>query len=87
MPHVDVSPDDKTTRGPELPPEPMPAAEGDGGGSRLVLTIPEVAAALSIGTNLAYQMAAEGRLPTVHLGRRVLVPRAALERWLDGDKP
>lgn len=67
--------------------DPPSAADGDGSGSRLVLTIPEVAKALSIGKGLAYQMAAEGRLPTVRLGRRVLVPRAALERWLAGDQP
>jgi excisionase family DNA binding protein len=32
----------------------------------------------------AYAAAANGQLPTVRIGRRVLVPRAALERLLAG---
>jgi hypothetical protein len=53
--------------------------------SRLVYTIPEVAAALGIGRSAAYEMARGGAIlgvPVLHLGRRLVVPRAALEQAL-----
>lgn len=50
---------------------------------RLTLTVPEVAQMLGIGRNTAYELARAGRLPVVRLGKRFLVPVAALERWLE----
>ncbi len=48
------------------------------------LTIPEVAAILGVSSVRAYQMAAEGGFPCIRLSpRRLRVPRAALQRWLD----
>lgn len=47
-----------------------------------VLTVVEAGNLLRISRGLAYQMAKQGKLPTVRLGRRVLVPRAALEQLL-----
>jgi excisionase family DNA binding protein len=50
---------------------------------RLTLTVTEAAAALSISRSLAYEMARDGRLPTVSLdARRYVIPRNALERML-----
>ena len=49
---------------------------------RLTLTIEEAAEALGIGRNLAYAQAAKGNLPAIRFGRRLLVPRLALERLL-----
>jgi excisionase family DNA binding protein len=49
-----------------------------------VLTIREVARVLRIGRNLAYEAAQRGELPVVRIGRRLLVPRLALERLLAG---
>ena len=49
----------------------------------LLLTIPEAAALLRIGRNTCYQLAREHKIPTVRLGRRLLVPRAGLARWLE----
>ena len=49
---------------------------------KIVLTVDECADALRISRNLAYQLAREGSLPTIRLGRRILVPRQALERML-----
>jgi len=43
------------------------------------LTISEVAAVMRIGRATAYQYIRDGILPGLHLGRRVVVPRAALE--------
>ena len=50
---------------------------------RLVLTVPEAARRLGIGRNQAYALARSGRIPAIRLGRRLLVPAAALERWLE----
>lgn len=48
-----------------------------------VLTVPEAAKILRIRRNLAYRLAANGEIPAVRLGRRLVVPRAALEKWLE----
>ena len=47
-----------------------------------VLTVEEAAALLRISRQSAYQAVRAGELPTVKIGRRILVPRAALERML-----
>jgi excisionase family DNA binding protein len=57
---------------------PQDAAE-----SPSVLTIEEAAQLLRIGRNSAYEAARRGQIPTVRIGRRLLVPRAALERVLE----
>ena len=51
-----------------------------------VLTIAEAARRLRVGRNSAYEAARRGELPVVRIGRRVLVPRLALERLLAGDR-
>ncbi len=43
----------------------------------------EAAKLLGIGRDSAYALVREGRLPAVHIGRRILVPRAALEPWVE----
>jgi excisionase family DNA binding protein len=55
-------------------------AEND---SPLLLRVPEVAKALGIARSLAYEMARDGRLPTVHIGKAVRVPRRRLEEWIE----
>lgn len=50
---------------------------------RLGVNIPTAAKALGISRNLAYELAREGRLPTVRLGKRLVVPLKALERMLE----
>jgi excisionase family DNA binding protein len=52
---------------------------------RLAFSITEAAALLGVGRTLAYQMAKSGELPTVRLGRRVVVPRAQLKELLAGE--
>jgi DNA binding domain, excisionase family len=51
--------------------------------SPLLLRIPEVARTLGIARSLAYEMARDGRLPTIHIGKAVRVPRRKLEQWID----
>ncbi|MGH9169716.1 MAG: helix-turn-helix domain-containing protein [Acidimicrobiales bacterium] len=46
--------------------------------SRLVLSVSEAAELLGISRDLAYDLAARGELPTLRLGRRIVVPRARL---------
>jgi excisionase family DNA binding protein len=53
--------------------------------ARLALSIEEASNLLGISRSLGYELAAQGRIPTIRLGRRIVVARAALERLLDGD--
>ena len=52
---------------------------------RLVLTIEEAAHLLKIGRSCAYEAARRGELPTIRMGRRLLVPRVALDKLLGGE--
>jgi len=53
---------------------------------RLVLSIPEAAAALGISKNLAYELARQGKLPgCLKIGqRRLVVSKSQLEAYLRG---
>lgn len=51
-------------------------------GAALLFSVAEAAKLLGISRNLAYDLVREGRLPHIRLGRRVLVPRFALEQWV-----
>jgi excisionase family DNA binding protein len=53
-------------------------------GDRLTWTIAEAAELLGISRASAYEAARRGELPVKMIGRRMLVPRAALLRLLDG---
>jgi excisionase family DNA binding protein len=46
---------------------------------RLALSVEEAGALLGISRDLAYDLVARGELPSVRLGRRLVVPRRALE--------
>jgi excisionase family DNA binding protein len=50
---------------------------------RLTYTLNEAARRLGISRALAYEAAQRGELPVCRIGRRVLVPRAALLRLLE----
>jgi excisionase family DNA binding protein len=52
-------------------------------GERYTLTVPEAAERLGISRNAAYEAAARGELPTLRIGRRLVVPVAALTRLLE----
>src|SRR5690349_4136704 len=47
---------------------------------RLTLTFPEAAELLGIGRNAAYDAAARGEIPTIRVGKLLLVPRALFDR-------
>ena len=50
---------------------------------RLCVTVPEAAAMLGISRNFAYQLVREGKLPSIRFGKRILIPRVALEKMLE----
>lgn len=46
-------------------------------------TIPEAGKRLRIGRNQAYAAAKRGEIPTIKIGRRLVVPKSAFERFLE----
>ena len=52
--------------------------------NRATYTIEEAAELLGIGRSSAYRAARDGQIPAIRLGRRLLVPKVALERLLNG---
>ena len=57
---------------------------------RQTLTVEEAGGLLGISRNSAYEAARRGELPAIRIGKRLIVPRAALERLLgapiDGER-
>jgi len=52
---------------------------------RLTLNLwPDVGRALGIGRNATFQAAKSGQIPTIRIGKRLLVPRAAFDALLNG---
>jgi excisionase family DNA binding protein len=52
------------------------------GPERLTLTVEEAARSLGVSRAHAYELAARGEIPTLRLGRRILVPKEALVRMM-----
>jgi excisionase family DNA binding protein len=50
---------------------------------KLTLTVEETAKMLGIGRNSAYEAVARGEIPVIRVGKRLLVPKAALEKLLN----
>ncbi len=53
---------------------------------RQTYTVTEAAKQLGIGRNAAYEAARKGEIPVIRIGKRLLVPRLALERLLTNGK-
>lgn len=51
---------------------------------RQTLSVDEAARLLGIGRSSAYEAVRRGEIPTLRIGRRILVPRTAIERMLNG---
>ena len=49
-----------------------------------VLSVPEAGRLLGICRDSAYAAVRNGTLPSIRIGKRIVVPRAALERLLNG---
>lgn len=52
---------------------------------RKTYKIEEAGRLLGIGRNQAYEAAHRGDFPTIKIGKRLLVPKAALDRMLAGE--
>ncbi len=53
----------------------------------MTLTVEEAAALLGISRTLGYELVARRELPSLRLGRRIVVPRRALEELLTCPQP
>jgi len=49
---------------------------------RMTMTITEAASRLGISRNMGYEAARSGQIPTIRIGRRLLVPKRAFEQLL-----
>jgi excisionase family DNA binding protein len=50
---------------------------------RLCITVQEAAEMLGISRNFAYELVKQGQIPVIKFGKRLLIPRAALEKMLE----
>ena len=53
--------------------------------SRRTYTVEEAARLLGIGRNHAYEAAKRGEIPCIKIGKRIVVPKAAIDRMLEGE--
>lgn len=49
----------------------------------LTYSIPEIAEMLGINIVSAYNLAKQQNFPAIRIGRRIVVPKTAFDRWLD----
>ena len=60
-----------------------PATTGSGERQEpLTMTVPQAAKLLGVSRGLAYRLASTGKIPSIRLGHRYIVPRAALMKSL-----
>ena len=50
---------------------------------RLILTVKETQIILGLSRSLVYQAIETGEIPSVRIGKRILIPKAALYRLLE----
>ena len=50
---------------------------------KLTLSVEEAGKLLGVSRQVAYQLIHRADFPTLHIGRRILVPRKQLEEWMD----
>ena len=51
---------------------------------KMTMSVLEACKMLGISKNLGYEAIRRGEIPAIRVGKRLLVPRAALERLLSG---
>ena len=71
----------KTTGSNQGQDEPNAAKNGD---KRLVYSVPEAGRLLGLSRNGSYEAAKRREIPTIKVGRLLLVPKVAFHRMLDG---
>ena len=50
---------------------------------KLTLSVEEAGKLLGVSRQVAYQLIHRADFPTLHIGRRILVPKKQLEIWMD----
>lgn len=61
--------------------------EKNSGVERLCITVPEAAEMLGLSRNFAYELVKQKQLPVIKFGKRLLIPRVALEKILEKRVP
>jgi excisionase family DNA binding protein len=56
-------------------------------GKRLCITVSEAASMLGVSRNFAYELVKTKQLPVIRFGKRLLIPKLALEKTLEGVVP
>ena len=51
--------------------------------NKLTYTVPEMAQALGLGRNTAYDLVNRADFPAIRVGGKILVPIEALNKWLN----
>ena len=51
---------------------------------KIILSVTETAYLLGLSRNATYQGVQSGAIPSIRVGKRILIPKAALERMLEG---
>ena len=54
---------------------------------RLCITVPEAASMLGLSRNFTYELVKQNQLPVIKFGKRLLIPRLALEKMLEKGMP
>jgi len=52
---------------------------------RLTYTVLEMAKIMGLGKCAAYQAVQRGEIPSLKFGKRIVIPRAALQKMLEGN--
>lgn len=50
---------------------------------KLTYTVKEVAQLLNLGLNKTYELVSNKNFPAIHVGRKIIIPKAALHRYLE----
>lgn len=50
---------------------------------KLTMTVSDLRQALGISKNSAYELVNRADFPKIRMGRKILIPREALNRWLE----
>lgn len=53
--------------------------------NKLIFTAEETAQLLGIGMNKIYELLISGKLPSKRIGRKYLIPKIVLEKWLNNE--
>jgi excisionase family DNA binding protein len=65
-----------------LPAQATPSAVADGDDDCLTYTVPQAARRAGVSVSYYYRAARQGLLPAKFIGRRIVVPKAALHQFL-----